>query len=475
MDLAITNTWVCPVADGEPGVIEDGAVGVRDGEIAYVGPTANLDTSGVDRLIDGSGCATIPGLVDAHVHTSYALLRGAAQDLPEIEWIRRGLDPIASHMTDEDRVAGTRLGVIEGIRSGVTTFGEYAPDVGRLVDEVYHPFGVRVAATELLNEVVESHDPTDPNEPYPLDQSKGESGLERIERTFDRYADDSLVTPMHGPQALDMVSTSLLETVRERAAGRDSSIHVHVAQGRRERLQIEARYGRGVSTVDVLEDLGILSDRLIAVHCHGTTNDERARLAAAGVRMVGCPSSIAAIDGVVPPIVEFAERGVAVGLGTDQAPGPGGHNLLRELRTAALLSKVARGDPTTLPSWEVLRLGTCGGAAALGLADRIGSIAVGMRADLAVIDVTRAGLAPVVSTPFRTLVPNLVYASTGCEVQTVVIDGKPVLLDGEFVDIDEQRIVSDALSRAERVFADAADDWRAAGSALVRHVDAGKL
>ena len=475
MDLAITNTWVCPVADGEPTVIEDGAVGVRDGEIVYVGPTADLDTSGVDRRIDGAGCATIPGLVDAHVHTSYALLRGAAQDLPEIEWMRRGLDPIARHMTDEDRVAGTRLGVIEGIRSGVTTFGEYAPDVGRLVDEVYHPFGVRVAATELLNEVADGHDPTDPTEPYPLDRATGEAALERVEQTFDRYADNSLVTPMYGPQALDMVSPSLLETVGERATERDASIHVHVAQGRRERLQIESRYGEDASTVSVLDDIGLLSDRLIAVHCHGATGDERVRLADAGVRMVGCPSSIAAIDGVVPPIVEFAERGVTVGLGTDQAPGPGGHNLLRELRTAALLSKVARGDPTVLPSWEALRLGTRGGAAALGLEDRIGSLAVGMRADLAVIDLTRAGLAPVVSAPFRTLVPNLVYASTGCEVQTVVIDGKPVLLDGEFVDIDEQRIVSDAFSRAERVFADAADDWRAAGSALVRHVDDGTL
>ena len=475
MDLAITNTWLCPFVDGQPGVIEDGAIGVRDGEIVYVGPTAEFDTTDAVRVLDGTDRATIPGLVDAHVHTSYALLRGGAQDLPEIEWMRRGLDPLSRHMNADDRIAGTRLGVLEGVRSGVTTFGEYAQDVGTLVERVYDPFGVRVAATELLNEIAPDYEPSDPTEPYPFDRSTGEATLDRAERTTERYADHPLVTPMYGPQALDMVSPSLLETVRERATACDTSIHVHVAQGRRERLQIEARYGRGASTVDVLDDLGLLSDRLLAAHCHGATPDERARLANAGVRFVGCPSSIAAIDGVVPPVAEFVDRGAIVGLGTDQAPGPGGHNMLRELRTTAMLSKVAADDPTALPAWETLRLGTRGGAAALGLDDRIGSLAVGNRADLVVIDLTRPSLAPVVAEPFRTLFPNLVYASSGCEVETVVIEGEPVLLDGEFVDIDERGIVTDATERAERVFADAADDWRAAGSALVGHVDAGRL
>ncbi|MFC6904223.1 amidohydrolase family protein [Halalkalicoccus tibetensis] len=474
MELAITDALLVtfdPDRDGS-GVVEDGAVGVTDGEITFVGSSVELDARSADRVIDAAGRAVLPGFVDAHVHTPLTLLRGGTQDLPEIEWMTRGLEPLARAMTDEDRVAGARLGVLEGLRSGVTTFGEYTGEVGRIVEEVYDPFGARVAATETINEVAEMVGHDDPGEAYPLDRSKGKAALSRAEALFDRYGDDPLVTPMYGPQALDMVSPGLLGEIRDRADERGASIHMHVAQGDRERRQVRARYGPDATTVGVLDEYGLLDERLIAVHCHGATEDERARIAGSGARTICCPSSIAAIDGVVPPVAELLAAGAPVGLGTDQAPGPGGHDMGRELRTASLLAKTDRGDPTALPAWEALRLGTVGGARALGL-DSVGRIAVGARADLAVFALDSLGTAPAVTEPLHTAIPNLVYG--GADAEAVFVDGEPIVLDGEFTAIDERAVLEEASERAEAVFSRAAEDWRAADSKLVGAAREGRL
>lgn len=463
MELAITGGLLVTMDPDRAGagIIEDGSIGVSDGEIAFVGPSDEFDGE-ADRELDAAGTLVLPGLIDAHVHTPQTLLRGGAQDLPEIEWMTRGLAPFSEAMDGEDRIAGARLGVLEGVRSGVTTFGEYTREVGRIVEAVYEPLGVRVAATETITEV-ETMD-GDPDEPYPLDREAGTAALARNEALFDRYDDHPLVTPMYGPQALDMVSGELVERIGERARERGASVHMHVAQGERERKQIRARYGPDASTVSVLEEYGLLDERLIAVHCHDATEEERSRIAEGGARFIGCPSSIAAIDGIVPPVAGFLERGVAVGLGTDQAPGPGGHDMIRELRTASLLAKTSERDPTALSAWEALRVGTLGGARSLGL-EGVGALRVGNRADIVLFSLSDPSVAPTVPEPFHTAIPNVVYG--GASAETVVVEGEPVLLDGEFTTADEKGVIEAATERATRVFERASDDWRNAGSRLV--------
>jgi len=272
-----------------------------------------------------------------------------------------------------------------------------------------------------------------------------------------------------------MVPPDLLETVHDRAVERDRSLHVHVAQGDRERRQVEARYGAGETTVSVLDDLGVADEHLLATHLHGASEDERARLADAGVRMAGCPSSIAGIDGETPPIAEFRAAGGTVGVGTDQAPGAGGHDFLRELRTAAMLSKTARSDPTALPAHEALRVGTIEGARALGIDDRVGSVEEGKRADLVTVALDHPSVAPTVDDPLHTAVPNLVYGASGAVVAEVVVDGDLVVEDGDVRTLDVETVVAEARERAGRIFDDAADDWRAADSTLVDAVEEGWL
>ncbi|MFP4001540.1 MAG: amidohydrolase family protein, partial [Thermoplasmata archaeon] len=317
MDKAIIDTLLITFSDDGLGIIEDGAVGVEDDEIVFVGNTDELDVENVDKVIDGQNHITMPGLVNAHTHTGSTLLRGGAQDVPEIEWMNKAIGPIAKHLTDEDRILGSKLGVIEGLRTGTTTFAEYKSDVKETVEQVYQPFNVRVAATETINEVVSSREDLGPRNLYELSLEKGKEALNRTEKLFDEYEDTELVDCYYGPQALDMVSMDTLKEVWRRAEKRVADIHMHVAQGERERIQIKERYGS--STVEVLNKNDMLNDKLIAAHCHGTSDEEKRLMTDKGVKMVGCPSSISMIDGIVPPVNDFLRNGGKAAIGSDQA------------------------------------------------------------------------------------------------------------------------------------------------------------
>ncbi|NGM68520.1 amidohydrolase family protein [Natronolimnobius sp. AArcel1] len=474
MDLAITDTLALTMRDDRLGILENATIAIQDGEIAFVGPTAEFDGD-ADRTIDASGRVAMPGLVNVHAHTDLTLLRGGAQDVPEIEWMNRALGPLTEALTPDDRIAGARLGVLEALRSGVTTVGEYAANVDRLVEEVYEPAGVRVVAAETINAVDDAAADLGPDEPYPFNETQGREALERNERLFESYADHDRVSCLYGPQAVDMVPPELLDVIRDRAAKHNRGIHMHVAQGEREARQIAARYGAGETTVSVLADLGLVSDRLLAAHLHGATAAERERLAEAGVRMAANPSSIAAIDGVMPPLVDYREYGGVAGLGTDQAPGGGGHDFLRELRTTALLAKTNRGDPTAFPAWAALRVATIEGARTLGIADRVGSLEAGKRADILLLDLEHPSTAPIVSDPLHTVVPNLVYGANTGLVDAVLVEGELLVQDGTVQTIDEDHVLETATERATAVFDRAGNAWREADSALVDRVETGWL
>ena len=472
MDLAITGALVLPFTEDGPGVIEDATVAVDGNEIAFVGPDEAFDEEPAER-IDGTGRIVLPGFVNAHTHTGLTLARGGAQDVPEIEWMNDALAPISRALTTEDRIVGSKLGVIEALRSGVTTFAEYDAHVGDLIEAVYEPIGARVVGIETINEVVERGESIGPRDLPTFDRERGANALDRTERLFDRYADHDRVDVAYGPQAIDMVSRETLETVCQRSQEADRDVHMHVAQGERERLQVEERYG--TSTVSVVEELGLASDRLVAAHLHGATEPERSRLAENGVRMVGCPGSIGGIDGVVPPVLEYLEHGGTVGIGTDQAPGNGRHDLLRELRTLALLTKCDRTDPRALPAWQSLRLGTIEGAAALGLDTAIGTLETGKRADLVVVDATQESMIPSVADPLHTGIPNLVYSATREAIETVIVDGEILVRDGVVTTIDAESVRRRAHSRATAAFERAAEAWERAESALVEDVTHGRL
>ncbi|MHA1984619.1 MAG: amidohydrolase family protein [Candidatus Hodarchaeales archaeon] len=470
MDIAIINSWLITFHQEKLKVIKNGGIGITDEIISFVGPMKNFDYKGSDRIIDGEKQVILPGLINAHVHTNSTLLKGLAQDVKEVEWMQKALGPLARHLKSEDKILGSKLGVLEGLRTGTTTFAEYTENVSELIENVYMPFKVRVVAAETINEVPSDRAGLKPRDLYEFDYEKGEAALKRNIELF-KIFDNERVTCMYGPQALDMVSLDLLQEIFSFAFEEKSKIHMHVAQGGRERLQIQERYGKDFSTIKILKREGLLTPLLLAAHCHDTTPEERVHMKKQGVCMVSCQSSIANIDGIIPPLIAYLNIGGQAGIGTDQGPGVGHYNMFREMQVGSILGKTQLKDPTVLPAWQMFQLATLGGAQILGLSKQIGSLEVGKKADIITLDLNCLNLIPVSSKPIRNLLPNLIYSSSGYEVNNVIINGEPIILDSNFVDIDVDSIKKDSSARLETILKEAELDWRKAGSGLVKAVD----
>jgi len=249
---------------------------------------------------------------------------------------------------------------------------------------------------------------------------------------------------------------------------------MHVAQGGREAIQMRLRYG--TTTVRFLDEIGFLDDGLLAAHCHQASDEEVALLAARDVRYVSCPSSIGIIDGITPPLALYlASGGRSAALGSDQASGNNCHNMLMEMKVAALLNKTRHRDPTVLPAWKTLRIATIEGATAIGLGDQIGSLEPGKKADLIILNLKAPHMTPIISRPVRNIAPNIVYSARGDEVEAAIIDGKVVMKEGRVLTMDEEQVIAEAQRAAEIITSRAAEEFMAAGSLLTEAVKKGLL
>jgi 5-methylthioadenosine/S-adenosylhomocysteine deaminase len=258
-----------------------------------------------------------------------------------------------------------------------------------------------------------------------------------------------------------MMSSELLLKVKEKAVDDGVAIHMHIAQGERERKQMTGRHGK--STIEYLKSIDFIDSNLIAVHCHDASEEELQTLAQNGGRMVGCPGSIGLIDGVAPPLHSFIQAGGIAALGSDQGP-PDGSNMFVQMRYAAILNKVKHRDPTVLPAEQVFRMVTIDAARCHGLDKTIGSLEVGKKADLIILKPDVPNLVPVLSGTTKNIVPNLVYNATGNEVRDVIINGQIVILDGVMKTMDEAQIVVEAQKAAEQLVANSYMDLKEANS-----------
>lgn len=460
------------------GMIEDGAIAVKGDKIVAVGKTHELEKkfNRAEHVIDAKGKAVLPGFVDAHIHTSLSLLRGEAQDVPEIEWMLKTMAPFSRYFQPEHRVKGTALGVLEAIKSGTTCFGEVGTEMELLAERVFAPSGVRARLAYTINEIGPDSRP-DPHRPYSFIPEIGDGKLKKsiqfIER-WDGLQADGRITCMLAPHAADMMSKELLLRVKEEAEKRKMLMHMHVAQGGREAIQIKLRYG--TTTIQFLDETGFLDDNLLAAHCHQTTDCEVALLATRGVKYVSCPSSIGLIDGITPPLALYLDSGgKSAALGSDQASGNNCHNMLMEMKVAALLNKSRHRDPTVLPAWKMIRIATIEGATAIGLNNQIGSLEAGKQADIIVLNLETPHMMPIITRPVRNIAPNIVYSARGDEIETTIIDGNFVMIDRQVLTMDEEKVMEEAQKAAEAVTSRAADDYMASNSLLAKAVRKGLL
>jgi 5-methylthioadenosine/S-adenosylhomocysteine deaminase len=415
----------------------------------------------------------MPGLVDAHMHTPWAVVRGVAQDVGQ--WMQRALAPYARHITDAASLAGTRLNVLEALKAGSTTFGDYAHPVPGWA-ETFADYGVRVCLTPTINALAPGGMAGwEVGDLYPLDEGAYGQMLGAAQHLADEWhgAEDGRIRVLMGPQGPDMLSREQLLEVKRIAEQRGLLIHLHTAQGDREIDQMVKRYGK--RTPAFLQEIGYLDEQLLAVHLTEATDEETELIARSGAHMILCSGSIGIIDGIVPPAHRFRQAGGLVALGSDQAAGNNCNNIFNEMKLTALFNKIKFRDPTVMPAWEVLRMGTIEGAQVLGLADKIGSLEAGKEADLILVDLKALNLTPLLQDPIRTLVPNLIYAGTGHEVQSVMVAGHFLMRDWRILMADEEAVRLEAQRQGEEVSRRVATDPVHKGMGLLEPMHKGQL
>ncbi|MTI95697.1 MAG: amidohydrolase [Firmicutes bacterium] len=466
LDILITNGYVLTMEGPGVGMLPDGAVAIRDNKIVAVGPSRELEQNfQARRRIDAKNKVVMPGLVDAHIHTGIGILRGLAQDTDN--WMQQGLWPFTKTLTDEARVAGSLMNIIEGVKAGTTTFCDY--DVPMLQIAANHArVGTRARVAETINEMPEDLSGLLVGDLYPLDPAIGNHKLTRAKSVFERWHgyDDNRITCLWGPQGPDMLSRELLQEVKALAEKHETMIHMHVAQGDREINQMLKRYG--MRSIQFLDELGYLDWRLLAVHLTEATKEETQLVARRGAAMLLCSGSIGIIDGIVPPAAEFLEARGNLALGSDQAPGNNCNNMFNEMKFTAILNKCRFRDPRRFPAWQMLRLATIDGARAIGLGEEVGSLRPGKKADMIMIDLDNPALAPIITDPVRNIVPNLVYSANGSEVDTVIIDGKIVMEARKILTLDEKLAIAEAHRQAQLVARKAKPDAANVGMTMMR-------
>ena len=373
-----------------------------------------------DRIIEGEGKLLIPGLVNAHTHLAMTLFRGLAQDRPLMDWLEKEVWPREKKLSGEIVHWFSLLGLVEMIRSGTTAFADmyfFMEEVAEAVEKA----GVRaVLSYGIIAPTPERLEP---------ELKKAEN----FAREWDGKAEGRIRAALspHAPYTCGPeVWKKAVALCRELRI----PIHTHLAETAEEVARWQKEKGR--SPVEWLEELGVFGVPTLAAHCVHLSEKDMEILAAHGVSAVHCPTSNLKLACGIAPVVEMLKSGVNVCLGTDGAGSAGDLNMIEEMRLAALLAKVKSGDPQALAAPEALSLATWRGAAALGWGKELGTIEPGRRADGVMIRLDQAHLVP-----DHDLLANLVYAAQGADVDTVFVDGRFLLLEGELQTLDEEKII----------------------------------
>ena len=431
-DLLIEAGWVVPI---EPHgvVLVDHAVIVSSGRIVALLPRAEARTFYLPRqTVSRPNAVLLPGLVNAHTHNPMTLLRGVADDLPLMPWLQEHIWPIEAAVMDPEYVAdGVELAVAEMLRGGTTCCNEnyFFPDAQAAT---YKRLGFRAVVGLPFIDF-----------PSKWAASTAEYFDKALE-VRDNYRSDELVGFSFAPHAPYTVGDASFERIRMLAEQLDLPVHCHVHETAQEIEDSLKQHGQ--RPLARLDRLGLVNERLIAVHMTQLTDAEIALCAERGVSVVHCPQSNLKLASGFAPVEKLRRAGANIAIGTDGCASNNDLDMFDELRTAALLAKAVIGDATAMDAAQTLRAATLGGARALGLGERIGSIEPGKEADLICVRMDA-----IESLPVYHPISHLAYASGRHQVSDAWIGGRQQLRDGVLPDTDLDALAAKARRWGQRI------------------------
>ncbi len=432
-DLVIRAARVVTM-DPQGRVIEDGAVAVRAGRIAAVGPRAEIERRfRARRRIDRPDALLAPGLINAHTHAPMALLRGIADDVPLQTWLERYIFPAEARNVDEAFVrAGTRLAVLEMMLGGTTTYADMYYFEHAIAEETS-----RAGMRAVLGQTVIGF-------PAP-DHKTPEQALQAAERFIQAWRGHELITPAVAPHAIYTTPAAVLRACRALADRYGVPVHTHVSETKKENE--DALREHGASPVRYLDLLGFFGGRAILAHMVWASADDLKILEGRPAGIAHCPSSNTKLASGLPDYRAWLASRLPLALGTD---GPAGSNndlnLFEEMDLASKLAKVSTLDPTLLPAERAFRMATIEGAKVLGMDREIGSIEPGKRADLITISLQGPH-----ANPAHDVYSMLVYSLKAGDVQDVVIGGRITVLGRRPQTLDAAQVLREAAAVRARV------------------------
>ena len=424
--------------DGENRIFE-GSVAVDRGKIIAIEPSmSGSSTHHFDEVINARGRVLLPGFVQTHIHLCQTLFRGMADDLELIDWLKRCVWPMEAAHHPESLYASAQLGIAEMIRGGTTC--------ALTMETVNHTDAVFSAVEESGFRATVGKCMMDQGQDVPRalsedsERSIAES-LELLERWHGRA--EGRIRYCFAPRFAVSCTRYLLERVAQLSRDHQVIVHTHASENRDEIAMVERATGK--RNIEYLNEVGLADSHVVLAHCVWLDENELQILLNTHTHVAHCPSSNLKLASGFARVGEMLERGISVSLGADGAPCNNRLDMFTEMRTAALLQKVLRG-PQTLPALTALKMATIHGARALGLADQIGSIEIGKRADLQLINLNSLH-----TTPHTDLVSTVVYAAEASDVETVIIDGRVVMLNGGLTTLNENEVILQAQTELHKL------------------------
>ncbi len=409
---------------------------IRDGRIAEI-VEGRGGGGAADTVIDAAGCAVLPGFVQTHIHLCQTLFRGAADDLALIDWLKKRVWPMEAAHTRESIRASALLGVAELIKGGTTCAltmetVNHTEEVFRVIEET----GFRATVGKCMMD-------KGTDVPAALHEETAASireSLALLEKWHERG--EGRIRYCFAPRFAVSCTRELLEQVAHLARERGVMVHTHASENRDEIAMVERETGQ--RNIAYLDSLGLSGPKVMLAHCVHLDDAEIETLARTGTHVSHCPSSNLKLSSGIAPISRLLAAGISISLGADGAPCNNRLDMFTEMRTAALLQKVLDG-PESLPAPRVLRMATIDGARALGLEHEIGSLEIGKRADVAIINLNCLHSTP---RPLD-IVSSIVYSAQATDVETVIIDGRLLMRDRKLLTMDEREVIKEANQQAQ--------------------------
>lgn len=385
------------------------------------------------QVLNVEGKTVIPGMIQTHIHLTQDLYRGQADDLELLDWLKERVWPLEGSHTEESNYVSAQLGIAELIKGGTTAIidMETVNHTDKAIEAIYKSgfraftgkcmmdYGVGVPKTLMENT---------------------EDSIKESERLLKKWHQkgNGRIQYAFAPRFVVSCTEELLIRVRDLAKEYGVMVHTHASENRGEIELVQK--DREMRNIVYLDKIGLTGENLILAHCIWLDDEEMQILAKTGTKVAHCPNSNLKLASGIAKIPEMLEMGITVSLAADGAPCNNNLDMFQEMRSAALIQKARLLSPTVMPAQKVFELATIGGAKAIGMEDKLGSLEKGKIADLAILDLNKLHASPSNQVD---VISRLVYSAIASDVETTIIDGNIVMLNRQLLTLNEKSILED--------------------------------